>query len=139
MQQADSPATDTVGRELGRAVTATRKTGRAPQPAERGKRRIPRKPGTAHVRACHPWLVGELDAVRPRVLVALGATAAQALFGSAFRLTEHRAPPCTTDWSATSRSRARPPTSEFEPGQPASIRMLVGTRSPMKSNFAPLP
>jgi len=60
------------------------------EPAERGKRRIHRKPATAHVHACHPWLVGELDAVRPRVLVALGATAARALFGSAFRLTQHR-------------------------------------------------
>lgn len=60
------------------------------EPAERGKRRIHRTPGAAHVHACHPWLAGELDAVRPRVLVALGATAAQALFGSSFRLTRHR-------------------------------------------------
>ena len=60
------------------------------QPAPRGKRRIHQKPGMQHVRACHPWLAGELAAVQPQVLVALGATAAQALFGPYFRLTAHR-------------------------------------------------
>jgi DNA polymerase len=55
-----------------------------------GKRRIHRTPGVEHVRACLPWLHGELEAVRPRVLVTLGATAAKALLGSSFRLTRHR-------------------------------------------------
>ena len=55
-----------------------------------GKRRIHRTPGVEHVRACLPWLQTELAAVRPQVLVTLGATAAKALLGSSFRLTQHR-------------------------------------------------
>ncbi|MGH4023551.1 MAG: UdgX family uracil-DNA binding protein [Pseudonocardiaceae bacterium] len=55
-----------------------------------GKRRIHRTPGIEHVRACLPWLHAELVAVRPRLLVSLGATAAKALLGSLFRLTQHR-------------------------------------------------
>lgn len=57
---------------------------------QRGKRRIHAKPKTIEVRACTPWLVEEIAAVRPVLVVALGATAAQALHGPAFRLTQHR-------------------------------------------------
>ena len=56
----------------------------------RGKRRIHAKPSWSEVAACRPWLDGELDAVRPQVLVCLGATAAQALLGRAFRVTKQR-------------------------------------------------
>ena len=56
----------------------------------RGKRRIHSKPRTLEIRACAPWLEAEIEAVHPDVVVALGATAAQSLLGSAFRLTEHR-------------------------------------------------
>lgn len=55
-----------------------------------GKRRIHRTPSVEHVRACLPWLHAELAAVRPRLLVTLGATAGKALLGSSFRLTQHR-------------------------------------------------
>ena len=55
-----------------------------------GKRRLHEKPGPGHIRACRPWLDLELDLVRPEVLVMLGATAAQALVGRAFRITERR-------------------------------------------------
>jgi uracil-DNA glycosylase len=54
------------------------------------KRRIHEKPGAAHITACHPWLDAELAAVRPSVVVALGAVAAQSLFGASFRVTQHR-------------------------------------------------
>lgn len=57
---------------------------------ERGKRRIHKTPGRTEVVACRPWLLAELDAVRPDVLVLMGATAAQSLMGSTFRLTAHR-------------------------------------------------
>lgn len=57
---------------------------------ERGKKRIHQKPKTIEIRACEPWLEAELQAVHPEIVVALGATAAQALLGSAFRLTKHR-------------------------------------------------
>lgn len=57
---------------------------------ERGKRRIHAKPKQLEIHACRPWLEAEIRAVRPRVLVAMGATAAQTLLGSTFRLTKHR-------------------------------------------------
>jgi uracil-DNA glycosylase len=47
----------------------------------RGKRRLHKKPNVAEVEACHPWIEAELDAVRSRVIVALGATAARSLLG----------------------------------------------------------
>jgi len=56
----------------------------------RGKRRIHAKPAWSEIAACRPWLDGELEAVRPTVLVCLGATAAQALLGRQFRVTKQR-------------------------------------------------
>lgn len=56
----------------------------------RGPRRIHSKPGSVEIEACFPWLEAEIAAVRPRVIVALGATAAQALFGKAFRVSKDR-------------------------------------------------
>lgn len=55
-----------------------------------GKRRLHEKPNAGHIRACRPWLELELEIVRPRVVVALGATAAQALIAPDFRVTESR-------------------------------------------------
>jgi DNA polymerase len=55
-----------------------------------GKVRIHKKPNAAEVAACRPWLDAEIQAVRPEVLVLLGATAAQALLGASFRVTQHR-------------------------------------------------
>jgi DNA polymerase len=57
---------------------------------QRGKRRIHEKPSAGEVRACIPWLEAELHLLRPRAVVCLGATAAQALLGRAFRVSEHR-------------------------------------------------
>ncbi|RSM80093.1 uracil-DNA glycosylase [Kibdelosporangium aridum] len=57
---------------------------------ERGKRRIHQKPNRTEVVACRPWLLGELAAVKPELVVCLGAVAAQALLGPAFRVTKHR-------------------------------------------------
>ena len=59
----------------------------------RGKRRIHDKPNAAEVAACRPWLDGELALVAPRVLVPLGATAAQALLGRGFKVTQQRGEP----------------------------------------------
>jgi uracil-DNA glycosylase family protein len=56
----------------------------------RGKRRIHAKPNAAEIGACRPWLDAELALVKPRVLVCLGATAAQALLGRAFRVSQQR-------------------------------------------------
>jgi DNA polymerase len=63
-----------------------------------GKRRIHQKPDASHITACRPWLAAELTAVRPDVVVVLGAVAAAAVFGPAFRLTQHRGQ--RLDWPA---------------------------------------
>jgi DNA polymerase len=60
---------------------------------ERGKARLHKRPKAGEVKACRPWLQAELDVVRPEALVLLGATAAQSLFGAAFRITEQRGKP----------------------------------------------
>jgi len=59
-------------------------------PAERGKRRIHKKPRASEIQACRPWLDAELEVVKPEVLVCLGASAAQALLGKDFRVTRDR-------------------------------------------------
>jgi DNA polymerase len=56
----------------------------------RGKRRIHKKPNAVEIAACRPWLDAEIAALRPKIIVCLGATAAQALLGRAFRVTEQR-------------------------------------------------
>jgi uracil-DNA glycosylase family protein len=63
----------------------------------RGKRRIHAKPNWAELTACRPWLDAELAVVKPKVLVALGATAAQALLGRQFRVTKQRGMPVESD------------------------------------------
>jgi DNA polymerase len=59
-------------------------------PDPQGKRRIHKTPNASEIRACHPWLDAELAVVKPRVVVALGATAAKALFGPTVRVTVQR-------------------------------------------------
>jgi len=56
----------------------------------RGKRRIHKKPNAAEIAACRPWLDAEIEALHPKIIVCLGATAAQALLGRNFRVTQHR-------------------------------------------------
>jgi DNA polymerase len=56
----------------------------------RGKRRLHEKPNASQIRACRPWLEAEIEVVRPALLVLLGATAAQAVMGPAFRVTKQR-------------------------------------------------
>lgn len=59
-------------------------------PAERGKRRLHKTPTRTEIVACRPWLSAEVAAVRPELLVCLGASASKAVFGPAFRLTKQR-------------------------------------------------
>ena len=56
----------------------------------RGKRRIHKKPNQLEIHACRPWLDAEIEVVRPQVIVCLGATAAQALLGRSFKVTQDR-------------------------------------------------
>ena len=66
---------------------------------ERGKRRIHKKPSAAQVDACEAWLEAEVQLLRPDIVVCLGATAAQALLGSKFRLTKERGKPLPHSWA----------------------------------------
>jgi DNA polymerase len=84
-----------------------------------GKRRIHDQPAARHVTACLPWLEAELGVVRPHVVVALGAVAAKALLGNAFRLTQHRGE--LLDW---------PPPSGGFAGRSRSVAGVVATNHP---------
>jgi DNA polymerase len=63
----------------------------------RGKRRIHKKPNASEIMACRPWLDAEIEVVHPRALVCLGATAAQALLGKAFRVSRSRGEPVDSE------------------------------------------
>jgi uracil-DNA glycosylase len=65
------------------------------------KRRIHKKPGDREIRACYPWLDAEMVLLRPEVIICLGATAAQALLGKEFRVTQQRGRAIPTDRGAT--------------------------------------
>jgi uracil-DNA glycosylase len=94
----------------------------------RGKRRIHKKPRMSEVKACRPWLEAELRAVRPAVVVCLGATAAQSILGASFKLMKERgqvvASPIAAKVVATIHPSAvlRAPDSE---GRRAAYDMLV--------------
>ncbi len=83
-----------------------------------GKRRLHERPNQAEIRACRPWLDLEREIVRPDLLVALGATAAQAIIGRDFRITEQRGrvlpmsdggPPVLATFHPSAILRARTP------------------------------
>lgn len=85
------------------------------EPAERGKRRIHKKPRAFEIKACRPWLDAELSLVKPQVLVCLGATAAQSLLGKDF---------------SVSRSRGRFVKSELAPHVMATVHPSALLRLP---------
>ncbi len=87
---------------------------------ERGKRRLHKTPGAAHVTACHPWLARELELVSPNLVVVLGATAARSLLGAKFRVTEQR-------------GHVLPPTSEM----PASVLATVHPSAVLRATDRP--
>ncbi|MBV8494253.1 MAG: UdgX family uracil-DNA binding protein [Alphaproteobacteria bacterium] len=74
----------------------------------RGTRRIHNKPNSMEIAACFPWLEAEIAAVKPKVVVALGATAAQALFGKAFRVTKERGKPVPSRWAPYAMATVHP-------------------------------
>jgi uracil-DNA glycosylase family protein len=63
------------------------------------KRRLHKKPNAAEVRACHPWLEQEIAVIKPRLSVALGSTAGQALLGPGLRVLENRGRVIASDWA----------------------------------------
>src|SRR6202046_3430598 len=74
----------------------------------RGKRRIHKKPNAAEIAACRPWLEAEIVALRPKIIVCLGATAAQSLLGRDFRVTTHRGEALKYAFAATVMATVHP-------------------------------
>jgi uracil-DNA glycosylase family 4 len=75
---------------------------------ERGKRRIHKKPAVSEVRACRPWLEVEIALIRPKIIVCLGATAAQSVFGSDYRVTKERGQFVEHPWAPQATSTIHP-------------------------------
>lgn len=74
----------------------------------RGKRRIHQRPNAEEISACLPWLREEIALVEPRILVCMGATAAQALLGRTFKVTQHRGEPVQSDLAPTVMATVHP-------------------------------
>jgi DNA polymerase len=75
---------------------------------ERGKRRLHKKPSARESLACRPWLAAELAAIQPRVIVCLGATAAQSVFGADYRVTKQRGILLEHEWALMATSTIHP-------------------------------
>jgi DNA polymerase len=75
---------------------------------ERGKRRLHKKPNGTEIHACRPWLEAELALIHPEVIVCLGATAAQAIFGPTYRVTQERGRFVETSWAPRATSTVHP-------------------------------
>jgi DNA polymerase len=75
---------------------------------ERGKRRLHKKPNGAEIRACQPWLEAEINLIQPRIIVCLGATAAQSIFGATYRVTKERGQFVRNSWAPHVTSTVHP-------------------------------
>ncbi len=75
---------------------------------ERGKRRIHKKPSGLEIKACKPWLEAEIAVVRPEIIVCLGATAAQSVFGATYRVTRQRGQFVEHPWARYATSTVHP-------------------------------
>jgi uracil-DNA glycosylase family protein len=91
----------------------------------RGKRRLHRKPSYREAEACRPWLEAELHAVKPQVLVCLGATAAQALLGRDFRVSRQRGERVDSVWAPHTLATMHPSAVLRQRGTDARARALA--------------
>jgi uracil-DNA glycosylase len=88
---------------------------------ERGRRRIHQTPKRFEIDACKPWLEEELKVVRPEALVLLGATAAKALLGSSFRVTQHRGELFDSDLAPIVTATVHPSSILRQPDEPTRV------------------
>jgi DNA polymerase len=101
----------------------------------RGKRRIHGTPNQTEIVACRPWLEGELEAVQPRMVVALGATAAKALYGPSFRVSKQRGdilPLVVGNWSGTAVATVHPSSILRAPDETARQEALTAFTDDLK-------
>jgi uracil-DNA glycosylase len=91
----------------------------------RGKRRIHQKPNAAEIAACRPWLDAELTLLKPKVLVCLGATAAQALLGRQFRVSKDRGVPVDSDLAPVVMATVHPSSILRSDDREAEMAMFV--------------
>jgi uracil-DNA glycosylase family protein len=89
---------------------------------ERGRRRIHQTPKRFEIDACRPWLDAELDVVKPEALVLLGATAAKALLGSSFRVTQHRGELLESDLAPIVTATVHPSSILRQPDEESRMR-----------------
>ncbi len=75
---------------------------------ERGKRRLHKKPNGGEIRACQPWLEVEINLIQPQIIVCLGATAAQSIFGATYRVTKERGQFVRNSWAPHVTSTVHP-------------------------------
>ena len=92
----------------------------------RGKRRIHQKPNWSEMTACKPWLEAEIAIVAPKVVVALGATAAQTLLGRQFRVTRERGVPVDSPLAATVVATVHPSSILRAPDEGARREAMAG-------------
>jgi len=95
----------------------------------RGKRRLHKKPRISEVKACRPWLEAEINAVKPAIVVCLGATAAQSVIGPQFKLMAQRGRMLATALAANTIATIHPSAVLRAPdpeGRRAAYEMLVG-------------
>jgi uracil-DNA glycosylase len=91
----------------------------------RGKRRIHQKPNAAEIAACRPWLDAELALLKPKVLVCLGATAAQALLGRQFRVSKDRGVPVESELAPVVMATVHPSSILRSDDREAELAMFV--------------
>jgi DNA polymerase len=89
---------------------------------ERGRRRIHQTPKRFEVEACRPWLDAELDVVGPEALVLLGATAAKAVLGSSFKVTQHRGELLDSDLAPIVSATVHPSSILRQPDEESRVR-----------------
>ncbi|WP_164101849.1 UdgX family uracil-DNA binding protein [Candidatus Laterigemmans baculatus] len=80
----------------------------SPGASSRGTHRLHQKPNSREIFACRPWLEAEIATIRPEAMVCLGVTAAQALFGRDFRMTQQRGEVLPTEWCANTMATWHP-------------------------------
>jgi len=91
----------------------------------RGARRLHQSPKTVEIRACAPWLRAEIERVKPRVLILLGATAAKSVLGPSFRVTLHRGEPVPSDLAERVVATVHPSSLLREPDPDARARAFA--------------